>query len=94
MRRTNVYLPDDKIAVLRHLAATEGRGSSVSDLIRQAIDQFLAGKLASGAPWGQRLDGLIDRVRDQLPAGVAAEEIEADVTAARAEVKQARARRR
>ena len=94
MRRTNIYLPEEKIAVLRHLAASEGQGTSVSDLIRQAIDQFLVGKLKGDSPWGQRLDGLIERVRKDLPVGLPEEQIEDDVTAARAEDRQARARRR
>ncbi len=93
MQRTNVYLEEDQLRALKHLAAEERQ--SVADLVRQAVDAYLARRLTDDPAWQERLDALLERVRGRIPADIPAEEIEADITAARAEVRQAhRAARR
>jgi Arc/MetJ-type ribon-helix-helix transcriptional regulator len=44
MTRTQIYLDEDQKAALRLLAA--GRQSTVSDLVREAVDRLLAGELS------------------------------------------------
>lgn len=104
MKRTNVYLDEEQARLLRHLAVQEGR--SFTDLVREALNAFLARRgLAATSrvigprrqlpddEWGRQLEGLLQRARDRSPEGVTAEEaadMEADVTAARQEVRAAR----
>jgi hypothetical protein len=88
MRRTNIYLDDEQLRALKHVAAEEQ--ASVADLVRKAIDAYLAPRFASGKAWGLRFDDLVERIQRRVPAGVTPEEVEADITAARAEVRAAR----
>ncbi len=93
MQRTNIYLDDDQLRALKHLAAEERQ--SVADLVRRAVDDYLARRLADDTEWRQRFDQLMDRVRSRVSEDVMPEEIEADITEAREEVRQLhRARRR
>lgn len=92
MRRTNIYLNDDQLVFLRNMAIQEH--STVAELVRQAVDSWLADKLPQHARWGEQLDAAVAQLRSRLPADVPEDEIEADVTAALDEVKAARARRR
>ena len=46
MIRTQVQLTDRQLQALRHAASATGR--SVADLIRQGIDQYLAGRSELG----------------------------------------------
>ena len=96
MQRTNVYLEEDQLKALKHLAAEERQ--SVADLVRQAVDAYLVRRLEDDIAWCERFDQLLERVRSRIPVDVSAEEaeeIEADITAARQEVRQAhRASRR
>lgn len=92
MQRTNIYLDDEQLLALKHLAAAEGQ--SVAQLVRQAVDRLLAERLPVDGAWAARLDGLIRRIRARVPADAAPVEIEADVSAAREEVRQSRRARR
>ena len=73
MQRTTVKLPDEVDARLRHEA--ERRGSTVSDLTREAIETFLGAQtgrrrlLASGAGASGRND-ISERVEEILAAEV------------------------
>ncbi|MBI4305369.1 MAG: ribbon-helix-helix protein, CopG family [Chloroflexi bacterium] len=87
MRRTNIYLDEDQLRALKHVAAEERE--SVAALVRRAVDAFLADRFKDRADWGQRLDALVRRIQSRLPAAVTSEEIGADITAARKEVRQA-----
>ena len=40
MRRTNIYLDDDQLRALKHLAAEQQQ--SLAILVRRAVDEFLA----------------------------------------------------
>lgn len=88
MYRTNIYLDEEETRALRHLAAEER--SSVAELVRRAVDQYLAQRLGEGKDWGERFDELVERIQRRLPAGVTPDEIEADITAAREEVRRTR----
>lgn len=91
MRRTNIYLEDDQLRALKHVAAEERR--PVAELIRRAVDDLLAQRLGDEA-WGARFQELVERVRSRIPATTPPEEIEADITAAREEVRRAHRARR
>jgi hypothetical protein len=88
MYRTNIYLDDEQLRGLKHLAAEER--SSVAALVRRAVDRYLAERFGQSADWGERFDALVARIQQRMTADVTPEEIEADIAAARAEVRQAR----
>ena len=73
---------------LRHLVAEEHR--SVAQLIRQAVDQYLVREFQDRKDWGERFDDLVARIQQRIPADVTPEEFEADISAAREEVRQMR----
>ena len=85
MRRTNIYLEEDQLRVLKHIAVEEGR--SFTELVRQALREFIAGydrKTKHGPStdeWSRRIENLLTRVRRRSSA-FPPEEIEADITAA------------
>lgn len=91
MQRTNIYLGDDQLRTLKHLAAEER--SSVATLVRRAVDDFLARRLAGNTDLDERFDALLARMRAHT-AGIPPEEIEAEITAARQEVREIRRARR
>ena len=47
MTRTQVQFTEDQLKALRHLSATTGK--SIAELIRNGIDQYLAGRHVSRA---------------------------------------------
>ena len=87
MYRTNIYLDAEQRRALGHLAAEEG--CSMAELVRRAVDSYIATRCADEAAWRERLDEFLAQVRSRLPTNVPPEEIEADITAAREEVRQA-----
>ena len=87
MRRTNIYLDEDQLRALKHLAAEEQESLAV--LVRRAVDAFLAERFKDQDGWGRRFDALVRRIQSRLPAAVTPEEIEADITSARNEVREA-----
>jgi hypothetical protein len=93
VHRTNIYLEEEQLRALKHLAAEERQ--SVADLVREAVDGYLAKRMADGALWRERFDTLIERVQSRIPTDIPPIEIEADVSATRDEVRRAhRAARR
>lgn len=84
MQRTNIYLDEDQLRMLKHLAVEEHQ--SVADLVRRAVDAYLAQRIADNRAWREQLDHLIERIHSRLPATISSREIEADVTAAPQEV--------
>lgn len=74
MRRTTVKLPDELDARLRHEAAR--RGTTISELTRQAIESHLGGRparrslLAAGAGASGHAD-ISERIEEILAADVA-----------------------
>jgi hypothetical protein len=102
MKRTNIYLEETQHRRLKRLASQQR--CSVTALIRQALDEFLAhdrvsrsgrrtsvrAKPASSTiEWNRRLEQLLARVRQRTSA-FSPDEIEADITAARHAVRRRR----
>jgi hypothetical protein len=96
MRRTNVYLDDRQLAILRSLG--ESRGQPVAELIRQAVDAWLGAQNVREIPeneWAQRFDRLLARRRAvAAEIGVDAARVERDVHQAVREWRKARTARR
>ena len=96
MKRTSIYLEEEKLRLLKHLAVEEE--ASLAELVRRAIRWYLATaagrvrpapQVLSDQEWNRRLDKLLAAIRSRLPA-VPPEEIEADITTAREEAREAR----
>ena len=90
MQRTNIYLSDDQLRLLKHLAAEDRQ--SVATLVRQAVDSYLSGRMAEDEEWNQRLAQALARLRGHIPASATPQDIEADITAARQDYRAARRR--
>jgi hypothetical protein len=96
MKRTNIYLDDDQLELLRRLG--ERRGEPVAVLVREAVDAWLAAQGARRVPedeWQRRFEALLER-RDRIAdeSGLDEVQVERDVMAAVREVRRARAARR
>jgi hypothetical protein len=96
MKRTNVYLEDEQLELLRGLG--DARGEPVAVLVREAVDAWLTAQGARRIPrneWERRFDALLTR-RDRIAkAGdFTEEEVERDVMEAIREVRKAHAARR
>jgi hypothetical protein len=105
VKRTNIYLDEEQARLLRHLAVEEGR--SFTDLVREALNSYLAQRgLASTSrvigprrsipldEWQARFADALCRIRAGTPTDLTSDEIEAEITAARDEVRRERAARR
>ena len=85
MKKTNVYLEEDQLRLLKQMAVEQGR--SYTELVRQAIREFLEGhqRAAEHGPstdqWSRRLEQLLARVQERIST-FPPEEIEAYITAA------------
>jgi hypothetical protein len=96
MQRTNIYLSDEQLELLRRLS--ERRGQPVAVLVREALDHWLREQGARPIPrdeWERRFDALLSR-RDDVAGrlDISEEEVERDVMEAVREVRRARAARR
>ena len=96
MKRTNVYLDDRQLGLLRGLSTM--RGEPVAALVREAIDAWLESQGVRDIPddeWKQRFAALMEeRRRIWLELGITEEEAERDIAEAVREVREARAARR
>ena len=90
MQRT-IELDPEQVKALERLAAEESR--SVDELVQLAICDYLARRTCDWSAWNQRFDEFVTRVRANIPRDVTPEEIEAEITAARAEVRAEQAAR-
>ena len=84
---TNIYLDEDQLRLLKHLAAAESK--SVADLVRQAVDQFLRSRLENDVTWQSDMTALIERVRSRVSPAIDPDEIERDIREARQDVRAA-----
>jgi predicted DNA-binding protein len=96
MQRTNIYLSDEQLELLRRLS--ERRGEPVAVLVREALDQWLRDQGARPIQrdeWERRFDALLRR-RDEVARrlDVSEEDVGRDVMEAVREVRRARAARR
>jgi hypothetical protein len=100
VKRVDVYLDDELNRAVRKRAKEQGR--SYSGLVREAVGQYLAGQLPApefrrGMPhdeWRATMEAVLERIWAGVPKDIPQEEIEADITAAREEVRQERMRQR
>lgn len=88
MARPSVHLTERHRRVLEALAAADR--VSVDALLERAVDDYLARRRAEDAAWAARFDRLVERLRATVPPDGDAADVDADVTAAIAEVRQAR----
>jgi predicted transcriptional regulator len=88
MKRTTITLDDDQLRALEQLAAT--RRQTVDTLVHDAIDAYLQERVEDHAGWRDEFGRLLADVASRIPPSITPEEIEADITAAREEVRQAR----
>ena len=87
MQRTNIYLDEDQLQLLKHLAAEENK--PVADLVRQAVDQFLRNRLENAVTWQSDMAALIERVRSRVSLAIDPDEIESDIREARQDARAA-----
>lgn len=96
MKRTNIYLPDRQLDLLRRVSASRGR--PVAELVRDAVDSWLAAEGIRAIPpdeWEARFDALLGRRRRIAKgAGFSEERVLSDVHAAVAEVRSGARRSR
>ena len=83
MQRTNIYLDEDQVRALKHLAAEHEQ--SVASLFRRAVDDYLSRGFARDDLRQQRMTDLLDRIRSRSQSEVDPEEIETDISLAREE---------
>ncbi len=86
MQHTNIYLEEDQLRALQHLAVEERQ--SVADLVSEAVNDYLARSLADETLWRERLEMLRERVGSRVPGDMSSQELEADISVARDEVRQ------
>lgn len=91
MQRT-IDLPEEQVHELERLAAQEHR--SLNEFVQLALGDYLARRTAERSEWARRLREAVERIQERVPPDVTPEEIEADITAARAEYRAERASRR
>lgn len=96
MKRTNIYLDDEQLELLRGLG--KARGEPVAELVRQAVDSWLSVQGVRRVPrdeWERRFEELLRR-RDRIAKehDFSEEDVERDVMAAIREVRKARTARR
>lgn len=105
MKRTTIELDDEQARRLRDFSAGEGR--ALADIVREALSEYLARREAPTTSraieprrqipeheWQARWDAVLQRMRAGVDPTWTPEGIEADITAAREEVRQERAARR
>lgn len=85
MKRTNVYLDENQLRELKHIAVEEGL--SFTELVRRTLSALIEGYRREGTPpWEERLDTLVAQVRERNER-YGSKETEEDITAASAEVR-------
>lgn len=96
VRRTNIYLPDEQLDLLRRVSESQGR--PVAELVRDAVDSWLTAQGVRAIPqdeWAARFDALMARRRTIAERERFSEDdVLRDVNAAVREVRRARPARR
>jgi hypothetical protein len=83
-----LVLEDHDLRALERAAASEG--VSVEDVAQRVIHDYLVAHTAPDPEWQRRFDELITRIQSRISPEITPEEIEADVSATIAEVREAR----
>lgn len=93
MQRTNIYLEDDQVALLRGIARL--RGQSVAELVREAVDAWLerqGAKTVTDDDWRRALSEALNQQAEFVRRrGLTDEEIDCLVSEAVGEVRSDRA---
>lgn len=96
MKRTNIYLADAQVDVLRRVS--ESRGRPVASLVREAVDSWLSAQGIRRIPeneWRSRFAALLaHRDRVAKGQGIPYSEVVRDVNDAVRQVRRRRAARR
>lgn len=97
-KRLQLHVSDE---LYDRLTAQALRGqSSVEDLITRWVEEKVTESETQGAvgpvdlDWRRRMESLVSEFRSGVPTDVSPEELEAEIAAARAEVREARRARR
>lgn len=96
MRRTNIYLPDEQLDLLRRVS--ESRGQPIAGLVRDAVDSWLAAQGVRAIPkdeWQARFDSLTAR-RQRIAErrGFTEDDVARDVSEAVGQARRKRTARR
>ena len=67
---------------------------SARQLVRRAKDGDLASHPSGSRPWCRRFDDLVERIQRRMAPDIMPDEIETDITVARAEVRETHQSRR
>jgi predicted transcriptional regulator len=86
---STVYLDRELAERLARLASASDR--SVSDVVHDAVDEYLTRHEVDDAEWRARLVEIVGRLRAGVPAAETPGHIECEITAARLEVRASRA---
>ena len=100
MKRTNIYLPDLQLGLLR--GVSEARGRPVAELVREAVDSWLKAQGVRQIPedeWAARFDALMERrrriaKRERLAERFSEDEVLRDANEAVRRVRRSRTARR
>jgi hypothetical protein len=84
MQRT-IELRDGQVQELERLAAQERR--SVDELVQDAVGDYLARRHRDWSEWGRRFDSVVAQFRAGVPLEATSEAVEAEISAARDEVR-------
>jgi len=79
MAHPPISLDDDRVRALERVAAEEH--ASLDEVIRRAVDVYLAQRTQDARPWGERLRAVVQHLRAGVPAGMTPAQIEAEITA-------------
>ncbi len=88
MPELTITLTSDEMERLRQQAAASGQ--SIDDLAGALLRDSLARTRLDDGAWRAQLGAALAALHQRLPPGISADETEADITAAAAEVKEAR----
>lgn len=95
MKRTNIYLSEEQLTTLQALG--DQRGVPMSELVRQAIDEWLRSqgvRVLGDDEWARRFDALMARRKVARSRSPSPATVDREVAAAVREVRRARAARR
>jgi len=77
LHRGNVYLDDDRYTALELVSAEQRM--STGELVRRAVDLYLAAYLADEPIWNARFERLVNQIREPGAHRTAPEELETDI---------------
>jgi hypothetical protein len=88
MKQLTLLLKERDLRALMRAAANEG--VTIEEIAQRAIHDYLTTRSTPDPEWQRRFDAVIARIQSRIPPEITPDEIEADISAARAEVREAR----